>query len=69
MGRAVTDARLLARALADPASTAGLDGDGWTVLLTMARAEQLIGTLAMRLRGLAMPPAVARIIEDARSSA
>ena len=69
MGRAVTDARLLARALADPASTAGLDGDGWTALLTMARAEQLIGTLAMRLRGLAMPPAVARILEDARSSA
>jgi hypothetical protein len=67
--RAVIDGRLLARALADPATTAGLDRQGWTALITMARAEQLIGTLAARLHGLAMPAAVGRILEDARSSA
>ena len=69
MVRAVSDARLLARALADPASIVGLDADGWTRLLTMARAEQLIGTLAMRLDGLPMPDAVNAILADARSAA
>ncbi len=74
MGRALTeagaiDAWPLARALADPATTATLDSAGWTALITMARAEQLIGTLAVRLDGLAMPTSVARILEDARASA
>lgn len=74
MGRAVTqtgvtDAWSLARALADPATTAGLDAGGWTALITMARAEQLIGTLALRLQGLPMPASAARILEDARASA
>lgn len=64
-----TDARLLARALADPASTGALDADGWTALITMARAEQLAGTLAMRVEGLPMPDAVAAILADARGSA
>ncbi len=63
------DAWPLARALADPATTATLDSAGWTALITMARAEQLIGTLAVRLDGLAMPASVARILEDARASA
>ncbi len=69
MGRAVSDARPLARALADPATTAALDGEGWTALIAMARAEQLIGTLAVRLQGLPAPASVARILEDARASA
>jgi hypothetical protein len=69
MGRSVSDARLLARALADPGSVVGLDADGWTGLLAMARAEQLIGTLALRLDGLAMPDAVAVILADARAAA
>jgi hypothetical protein len=69
MGRAVTSAWPLARALADPASTAVLDVAGWTALITMARAEQLIGTLALRLDGLPMPASVARILEDARAGA
>jgi hypothetical protein len=69
MGRNVSDARLLARALADPVSVVGLDADGWTALLAMARAEQLIGTLALRLDGLAMPDAVAAILADARAAA
>ncbi|MGW8277987.1 nucleotidyltransferase domain-containing protein [Sphingomonas aurantiaca] len=65
----MSDARILARALADPASIAGLDADGWTAVLAMARAEQLIGTLAMRVDGLAMPAAVKAILDDARAAA
>ncbi len=69
MVRLVNDARILARALADPASIVGLDSDGWTALLTMARAEQLIGTLAMRLDGLPMPDGANAILADARAAA
>ncbi|MEG8019412.1 nucleotidyltransferase domain-containing protein [Sphingomonas sp. LR55] len=69
MGGPVTDARMLARALADPSSVVGLDAEGWTALLAMARAEQLIGTLALRLDGLAMPNAVKAILADARAAA
>ena len=39
------DARLLADALRDPASTAALDPNAWTALIAMARAEQLIESL------------------------
>ncbi|SFO26148.1 nucleotidyltransferase family protein [Sphingomonas sp. OK281] len=69
MGRAVTDARLLAGALSDPGSVVGLDADGWTALLAVARAEQLIGTLALRLDGLPMPDAAKAILVDARAAA
>lgn len=71
MGRAVTAGALpLARALADPAASAAtLDAAGWTALIAMARAEQLIGTLAVRLDGLPLPPTVARLMADARASA
>ncbi len=63
------DGWLLARVLSDPATIAALDADGWTALLAIARAEQLIGSLAYRLDGLPMPGAVARILADARASA
>jgi hypothetical protein len=63
------DAMLLVEALRDPASTRALDADGWTALLAMARAEQLIGTLARRLSGLLLPDAVAGILEEARINA
>ena len=63
------DAMLLVDALRYPASTDSLDVDGWTALLAMARAEQLIGTLARRLFGLPMPDAVARILDEARVNA
>ncbi|MCK8456947.1 nucleotidyltransferase domain-containing protein [Sphingomonas faeni] len=66
---AVNDARLLARALADPGSVVGLDAAGWTALLAMARAEQLIGTLALRVDGLPMPDAAKAILADARAAA
>lgn len=65
MGGALADGRLLARALADPASVAGLDGAGWQALLTMARAELLSAALAHRLRGITKPAAAERYLEDA----
>ena len=67
MGSTVIDASILAAALADPQSLP-LDTD-WTALIAMARAEQLIGTLAYRLDGLPVPEHVARLFEDARASA
>ena len=58
-------ARLLVVALRDPATVADLRADDWTALLTAARAERLIGTLAVRLDARIVPPAVARILADA----
>jgi hypothetical protein len=63
----VADALTLARALADPTSLA-LDTD-WIGLVTTARAEQLLGTLAYRLDGLPLPEDVALLLADARASA
>lgn len=60
------DARLLIRALADPGSTAGLDRAQWTALIVAARAESLIGSLACRLEGAALPEGVGRTLADAR---
>ncbi|QNA84615.1 nucleotidyltransferase family protein [Sphingomonas sp. So64.6b] len=65
----MNDGWLLARALRTPETTLALNGAGWTDLLAIARAEQLIGTLAHRLEGLAVPNAVQRILGDARASA
>jgi len=63
----VADALILARALADPQSLA-LDTD-WIGLVTTARAEQLLGTLAYRLDGLPLPEDVALLLADARAAA
>ncbi|WP_174287372.1 nucleotidyltransferase family protein [Sphingomonas bacterium] len=68
-GPAVRNARLLAKALADPGSVVTLDAAGWTALITMARAEQLIGTLACRIDGLSVPASVEAILADARAAA
>jgi hypothetical protein len=65
----IRDAMLLVHALRDPASTRSLDADGWTALITMARAEQLIGTLAHRLSAEQVPDAIAHIVSDARINA
>lgn len=62
------NARILVDALRDPATAEGLDAKGWTALLAIARAEQLIGTLAHRLADLPMPEAARRVLEDARAS-
>lgn len=63
------DARLLADALRDPASTRTLDAQRWTALIAMARAEQLIGTLAHRLKTESAPPKAAEILDDAQANA
>lgn len=68
MGRAL-DGWLLAQTLRDPGGTVALGAEAWTALLAIARAEQMIGTLAWRLNGLTVPPSVARILVDARASA
>ena len=62
----------LVRALRDPASTATLGGAGWTELIGLARAEQMMGTLAVRLDGLPMPGvlrAARAAAEDVRTAA
>lgn len=63
------DAGVLACVLARPIEAQALDEVGWTALLTIGRAEQLIGTLAARLAGLAVPGAVAAVLADARAGA
>ncbi|MBC7987953.1 MAG: hypothetical protein H7X93_14970, partial [Sphingomonadaceae bacterium] len=55
----MSEACLLVRALAHPESTRALDAVGWTALIAIARAEQLMGSLAHRLDGLELPPKVA----------
>ncbi|MDX3910345.1 MAG: nucleotidyltransferase family protein [Sphingobium sp.] len=62
-------AMLLIRALRDPDSIASLSGDAWNGLIAAARAERLIGTLAFRLEGIAVPDAVLPILDDARAEA
>lgn len=62
-------AALLVRALRDPASVAGLDASGWNGLIAAVRAERLIGTLAFRLDGVTVPPALTPILSDARLDA
>lgn len=62
-------AALLARALRDPGSTSMLDGAGWNALIAVARAERLIGTLAVRLQKVAVPDRIAAILADARLDA
>jgi hypothetical protein len=62
-------ALLLALALRDPSSTAKLAPGEWTTLFAVARAEQLIGTLATRLHGLLMPEDATHIVRDAIASA
>ena len=62
MGAALT----LARLLAEPSRAEALDAAGWTAVLAVARAEQLLGSLAWRLEGLVLPERVAAILADAR---
>jgi hypothetical protein len=59
--------RLLVRALRDPASL-GPDTD-WSGLISSARAEQLTGSLAMRLEGRPVPARVEAILISARRDA
>jgi hypothetical protein len=65
----VKASRLLVAALRDPASAAPLGPEDWIGLLTAARAERLLGTLAHRLDHRTVPAQVARILADAREGA
>jgi hypothetical protein len=60
------DSRLLVRALRDPASVGACD---WTGLVSAARAEQLIGSLACRMEGQKVPPRLAELFAAARDDA
>ncbi|MGF7168615.1 hypothetical protein FHS91_000270 [Sphingobium xanthum] len=62
-------AALLAETLIDPGLVTRFDAPTWTALLTAARAERLLGTIADKLDGLAMPPDVAAILADTRVDA
>ncbi|CAN5303942.1 nucleotidyltransferase family protein [soil metagenome] len=62
-------ARLLVTVLRDPAAAALLNDGQWNGLIAAARAERLIGTLACRLDGHAVPPAMGPILADAREEA
>lgn len=59
----------LAHVLRDPGAALGFSAREWTELFAVARAEQMAGTLAHRLNGLALPAAVQRLVEDAIVSA
>jgi hypothetical protein len=60
-------ARLLVQALREPQSVAS--GCDWTGLISAARAEQLIGTLAHRLEAVAVPERVADLLAMHRADA
>jgi hypothetical protein len=60
----VRDARTLVRLLADPSSASQVKD--WTQVIGLARAESLVGSLAWRLQGLALPPPVQALLEAAR---
>jgi len=60
------NARLLVRALRDPAGVGDCD---WAGLISAARAEQLMGSLAFRMADQVVPARVAAIFEGARQDA
>ncbi len=58
------DAQPLVDALRDPVTVFSLDGAGWTDLISIARAESLIGSLAHRLANITVPEQVRPILKD-----
>ncbi len=69
MGRAVTPAELLVRALRDPATAADVAPAEWQAVVAGARAELLLGPLAARVESTALPPRVRAILADATRTA
>ena len=59
------DARLLVDALRNPTSIEVLTGSQWTELISIARAESLIGSLAHRLADASVPDRVRAVLLDA----
>jgi len=62
-------AHLLCRLLAMPETARTLDARQWGEVMTVARAELLIGSLAFRLRGMVLPERVEAILAAAIRSA
>ena len=62
-------ARLLIDLLRDPSRAAALDARAWNGVISAARAERLLGTLAVRLEAVEVPPELAAILADARLDA
>jgi hypothetical protein len=58
----------LIAALRDPAILTTLDGPRWTALLSVAKAEVLLGTLAAKAEDLDLPPAVAGVLAAQRAA-
>lgn len=69
MGRAVTASARLVAMLRDPGNAHALGLSEWMDVVTVARAELLLGTLAHRLDGLAVPAEVRAVLDDARAEA
>ncbi len=59
----------LIAALRDPDTVLVLDGAQWSAVLSVARAEVLLGTLAHRVKHLDLPPGVAATLTAARIAA
>lgn len=59
------NAQFLVDALREPETVLSLDGAGWTDLISIARAESLIGSLAHRLADIEVPEQVQPILKDA----
>ena len=66
-GAVVSAAELLVRALRDPASLP--PSTDWTGLIAAARAEQLMGSLAYRLRDVPLPERVGQVLAMHRADA
>jgi len=62
-------ARLLVTVVRDPDHARTLDAKAWNGLLAAAKAERLIATLAVRLKGHHVPSAVRRVLNDAHIDA
>ncbi|WP_019515077.1 nucleotidyltransferase domain-containing protein [Sphingomonas sp. Mn802worker] len=58
-------ARLLARLLAAPALAADLRAAEWDAIISAARAEQLTGSLALRIDHAAVPSVIADVLREA----
>lgn len=61
----IGDAHVLVRALRDPASVGMLENSQWPELISIARAESLIGSLAHRLADVRVPDKVRAVLQDA----
>lgn len=59
----------LTRLLAEPGEAASLDERQWGEVIAVARAELLLGTLAVRVDGLPLPAGVLAILADAAAAA